>query len=169
MLPPSKWRGLLRCWEPQTVILWLGPIAVTLGLALHLSLQPERSREFLLAMASGALGFLADSGLIAAGIFAPVRGWMPVPFSPLWMVFLWINFATLLNGSLQWLHGRYGLARRPWCAWEVPQPITAVLDRGPCKTFRAWGAYWCFRWHGAMAVQVLLWMVAIARRDSRNR
>jgi hypothetical protein len=29
------------------------------------------------------------------------------------MVFLWINFATLVNVSLKWLHGRYLLAALP--------------------------------------------------------
>lgn len=33
-----------------------------------------------------------------------------LPLSPLWMISLWLNLATILNISLKWLHGRYFLA-----------------------------------------------------------
>ncbi|NWG75226.1 MAG: DUF2878 domain-containing protein [Rubrivivax sp.] len=88
----------------------LGPLVVLLVLAWHLSWRPGRLGELALAVISGILGFFFDTALVAAGVFSPVRFWMPPPWSPLWMVFLWINFATLVNGSLRWLRGRYRLA-----------------------------------------------------------
>jgi hypothetical protein len=89
---------------------WLGPVTVTMVLAWHLSQSPRRFVEVIVALATGAFGFLFDSALIALGDLSPVRDWMPAPLSPLWMIFLWVNFATLLNVSLQWLQGRYLLA-----------------------------------------------------------
>ena len=89
---------------------WLGPLSVMMVLALHLSQSPRRLAEVTLALATGAFGFLFDSVLAAGGVFSPVRYWMPAPLSPIWMVLLWVNFATLLNVSLKWLQGRYVLA-----------------------------------------------------------
>jgi hypothetical protein len=34
----------------------------------------------------------------------------PPPFSPLWMVMLWVNLAMTLNDSMAWLRGRFVLA-----------------------------------------------------------
>jgi hypothetical protein len=89
---------------------WLGPIAVMLVLAWHLLQSPRRWAEITLALATGAFGFLFDSALVAGGVFSPVRDWIPPPLSPLWMICLWVNFATLVNVSLKWLQGRTLLA-----------------------------------------------------------
>lgn len=89
---------------------WLGPLSVMVVLALHVYQTPRRSAEITLALAAAAFGFVFDSALAAGGFFSPVRYWMPAPLSPLWMIMLWVNFATLLNGSLKWLQERYALA-----------------------------------------------------------
>ena len=89
---------------------WLGIVAVPAALVLHLALSPEWRPELLLALAAAAMGFLADSALIALGVFSPVSFVFPVPFSSLWMVMLWVNLATTLNASMNWLRGRYALA-----------------------------------------------------------
>jgi len=60
--------------------------------------------------AAGILGLLFDTALVAAGIFDPRRQLFPHPFSPPWMIGLWLNFAAILNQSLGWLHGRPLLA-----------------------------------------------------------
>jgi hypothetical protein len=89
---------------------WLGPAAVMLVLAWHLLRNPRWLAEITLALVTGAFGFLFDSALVAGGVFSPVRHWMPAPLSPPWMIFLWVNFATLVNVSLKWLQGRTLLA-----------------------------------------------------------
>ena len=142
---------------------WMGPLAVTLGLALHLGLQPERLKELSLAMAAGALGFFFDSGLIAFGVFAPVRDWMPAPFSPLWMVFLWINFATLLNGSLRWLHGRYHLAA-VLGAVGGPAAYYGGAQMGAMTALPGMGNLLVLALAWSIAVPLMLWMVDIIRR-----
>jgi hypothetical protein len=85
---------------------WLGPLAMVPVLGVHLTLAENRSGELKLLVASGILGFLFDTTLIAAGVFLPVPYLLPRPFSPPWMVALWLNFAATLNVSMSWLRGR---------------------------------------------------------------
>ena len=89
---------------------WLGVVAVPIALALHLALSPDWRPELLLALAAAATGFLFDSVLVASGSFSPIPYVLPVPFSSLWMVMLWVNLATTMNVSMGWLSGRYALA-----------------------------------------------------------
>jgi hypothetical protein len=89
---------------------WLGPLVMVPVLAVHLSLTDDRQRELKLLLAAGLLGFLYDTALVSAGVFSPLRHLVPHPFSPPWMVGLWMNFAATLNVSMVWLRGRYLLA-----------------------------------------------------------
>jgi hypothetical protein len=52
---------------------------------------------------------MVDTALIMAGAFAPVPYLTSPPLSPVWMVMLWMNQATTLDGCLAWLRGRYVL------------------------------------------------------------
>jgi len=85
---------------------WLGPAAVAVRLAVHLFWTDDRRGELRLALAAGLLGLLFDTGMVAAGVFAPLHHLAPHPISPPWMVALWLNFAAALNGPLAWLRGR---------------------------------------------------------------
>jgi hypothetical protein len=89
---------------------WLGPLSLLPVLAVHLARADNRPGELMLLAAAGILGFLFDTTLVAAGVFLPVPYLLPHPFSPPWMVALWLNFAAMLNVSLAWLRGRYLLA-----------------------------------------------------------
>jgi hypothetical protein len=88
----------------------LGPGVVTLLLGLHLLLAPRPWEEIRLVGAAGAMGLCLDSLQAAAGLFSfsSEEPWSWI--SPLWMVALWVNFATTLHTSLRWLLGRYALA-----------------------------------------------------------
>jgi hypothetical protein len=89
---------------------WLGPFAMLPVLAIHLALRGYWQGELKLLLAAGMLGFLFDTTVVLAGVFTPLAHLFPRPFSPPWMVCLWLNFAATLNVSLSWLHGRYPLA-----------------------------------------------------------
>jgi hypothetical protein len=86
---------------------WLGVLIVPLVLLLDLVLSADWRQELIVALAAAVMGFTVDTGLVAAGIFAPVPFLVPRPFSPLWMVMLWVNQATTLNSCMGWLRGRY--------------------------------------------------------------
>lgn len=89
---------------------WLGVVFVPLALVLHLALAPDWRPELLLALGAALTGLVFDTVLISAGVFSPVPFLFPPPLSPLWMVLLWVNFATTLNVSLRFLQGRYALS-----------------------------------------------------------
>lgn len=89
---------------------WLGPLTMVPVLAIHLALQDNRRAELKLLLAAGLLGFAFDTAFVAGGVFTPLQHLFSRPFSPPWMVVLWLNFAATLNVSLAWLRGRYLLA-----------------------------------------------------------
>ena len=89
---------------------WYGPLAVALALTVHFALIDDRRGELNLLLVAGALGFCFDTTLTYAGVFTPRGDLLPHPFSPPWMVCLWLNFAATLNVSLAWLKGRYLLS-----------------------------------------------------------
>jgi len=89
---------------------WLGPLAMIPVLAIHLALQDNRTGELKLLLAAGVLGFSFDTLYVSGNIFTPLQHLFPRPFSPPWMVCLWLNLAATLNVSLSWLRGRYLLA-----------------------------------------------------------
>lgn len=91
-------------------MLWLGPVAMLPTLAIHLALKENRRGEVKLLLAAGLLGFVFDTMFVATGVFTPLQHLFPHPFSPPWMICLWLNFAATLNVSMAWMRGRYVLA-----------------------------------------------------------
>src|SRR5512135_1708871 len=86
---------------------WLGVVVVPLVLLCNLVLSADWRQELVVALGAAVMGFSVDTGLVAAGVFTPVPFLLPRPFSPIWMVMLWVNQATTLNGCMAWLRGRY--------------------------------------------------------------
>jgi hypothetical protein len=83
---------------------------VAAALAVDLALAEDRRGVLKLLAAAGMLGFLFDTGLAAARVFAPLPHLWPGPWSPPWMISLWLNLAAALDGCLAWLRKRYLLA-----------------------------------------------------------
>jgi hypothetical protein len=73
-------------------------------------LVPNRVREGLLLFAVGTFGFVVDTLQASAGLYT-FSATSDLPWlCPPWMVALWMLFAATLNGSMEWLAGRYRLA-----------------------------------------------------------
>lgn len=96
---------------------WLGAGLGALLLPLNLAFVPagERLREVRLWLAVGAAGIALDSGLHSLGLLgfpeaARPSGALWEHLVPPWIALLWVAVGTLLRASLQWLHGRLGLA-----------------------------------------------------------
>ena len=86
---------------------WVGPLAVTIVVAIHLLLMRRPGPELRLIFSAMAIGLLADSLLLASGWVAYPNGeWIP-GLAPYWIVAMWALFATTLNVSMRWL--RIGL------------------------------------------------------------
>jgi hypothetical protein len=90
----------------------LGPAVVAVLLALHLGvIAPEtRLREVAILLLAGLVGYTGDSALVLAGAIGFDPGSGPGVPTKLWMVALWMNFATAFNSALYWLAGRPLLA-----------------------------------------------------------
>jgi hypothetical protein len=86
---------------------WLGVAVIPLVLLFNMTTSADWKQELGIAAAAAVMGFAVDTALGAARIFAPVPFLLPRPFSPLWMVALWVNQATTLNSCMSWLRGRY--------------------------------------------------------------
>jgi len=85
-------------------------VVVVVVWGVQLALSPARREDLWLAGAAVALGLLWDTAMLRTGVVAyaspgPVPGWAPA-----WILALWLLFATLLRGPLQWLHGRWRLS-----------------------------------------------------------
>ena len=90
---------------------WLGPLVAIVVDAVHLAVSRGRKGEWLLLMASGLVGLILDGLLKAIGVVAYAADVAPASWlAPVWIVALWLLFATMLNESLAWLQGRPFLA-----------------------------------------------------------
>lgn len=78
--------------------------------AVHLAIAPRPISELKLVMAVAAIGLVAEAALIAGGFaryaVSPQNAILP----PLWLIAIWMAFATTLNVSLSWLKERMVLA-----------------------------------------------------------
>ncbi len=101
------------CWFANVLgaahgVPWTGPLVTAAWLAVHLgALRAQAPLEARVLIAAAVLGWLADSGLVMAGLVAfPEAARLGGP-SPVWMVALWVVFASTLRHSLGWLRGRW--------------------------------------------------------------
>jgi len=88
---------------------WLGAGAAAVLVAVHGVLARERRAEWALILWVGVLGTAVDSLLMHLQVFRYDSGQWLAWFCPAWMSVLWMQFATLLRYSLNWLAGRYAL------------------------------------------------------------
>ena len=89
---------------------WLGPLVISGVFALNLYLTGKYIRETIIALFFAAVGFGVDSLLTFFAVYTPQMHIMPAPFSPPWLIAMWVNLATVFNVSLKWLHNKYLLA-----------------------------------------------------------
>jgi hypothetical protein len=83
---------------------WAGMAVALLVIGAHLALRPRALELKLIALAA-AIGIMIDSTLSITGqVRFAAPG--PVGLAPLWMLCLWMAFATTLNYSLRWLMRR---------------------------------------------------------------
>lgn len=102
------WFGIAFSADAQ--LPWIATGIAGAVLAVHLSFAARPCVEWKLALSAGLLGLLLDSLLTAAGLLKFSSGQWADWIAPHWIAALWMMFATLLNSSLSWLKGHYGLA-----------------------------------------------------------
>jgi Protein of unknown function (DUF2878) len=136
-----------------------------MAVAIHLALT-ERARrrpELLLCLAALPIGLVVESINIASGATQYAQGASLAGLPPLFMLGLWMAFATMTNVSLGWLKERPGLAAL-FGALAAPLSYYAGAKLGALtigepvwQSLAIIGAAW------AVALPALLW---IARRIS---
>jgi Protein of unknown function (DUF2878) len=88
----------------------IGPVVVAALLVCHFARSATNRRsETALIVTAGIVGFVIDTANLSAGVYRFV-GRPDTWLCPLWLVAVWMIFATTLNGSMSWLAGRYALA-----------------------------------------------------------
>jgi Protein of unknown function (DUF2878) len=85
---------------------WVGPAVVLVSIAITLLLVDKPFSVLKLVLVTAALGFVVETLLISTGLisYAAPGAWPGFP--PLWLIAMWIAFATLPNTALASLHGR---------------------------------------------------------------
>lgn len=89
---------------------WLGPIAVSVALALHIRAARKPFEEVLLVLSCALIGASFDSFLVVAGWVSYKAGIFSDYLAPYWIITMWMLFATTLNVSMRWLRGKTMLA-----------------------------------------------------------
>lgn len=98
VLTAAAGKPLWGCAFAALVVLW------------HLFFSPHRAGELRLLVLVVLVGGLWDSLLVQAGLLRYPSGIWLAHAAPYWILALWALFATTLNVSLRWLHGRPALA-----------------------------------------------------------
>jgi hypothetical protein len=89
---------------------WVAIACVCTILFTHLYLVTEKYTELFLIIVSGLMGFIIDSFLISQGLFVAAGNIGLTGLAPIWLIALWMLFATTVNHSLRWLQRRYMFA-----------------------------------------------------------
>jgi Protein of unknown function (DUF2878) len=77
---------------------WPGIVAGILVVGHHVASTKDRATIQVIAF-TGALGFLAESALVATGMLRYSASWPTDALAPAWIVALWLAFATTLNAT----------------------------------------------------------------------
>jgi len=88
---------------------WLGTGIALAIVAWHVGRARRPREELILVLISAGIGAAADSALVAIGWVVYASGTIVPGTAPVWLVAMWMLFATTLNVSLRWLR-RYPLA-----------------------------------------------------------
>ncbi|MDR4480534.1 MAG: DUF2878 domain-containing protein [Nitrospira sp.] len=97
-------------WTAATKQPWIGAIAMVSAIVIHLVRAPRREPELALVGIALVIGLLFDSLLVWRGWVHYPSGILIPDLAPYWMVLMWGLFATLLNVTLRWMHGRFIVA-----------------------------------------------------------
>lgn len=103
--------GWFTCvWGAAHEMAWAGTVIAALIVALHLMCTARPGEELKLVVVAIFIGTVLDSVVLATGILQFRSGTFISGVAPHWVLALWALFATTLNVSLSWLHGRWMLA-----------------------------------------------------------
>lgn len=117
------------------------------------------SRELPLIITLTVVGVVIDGVMAASGLITfRSDGWIDVvPAVPLWLVCLWVMFATTIYHCLDWMSGRTWLATAlgavagPLSYWAGANLGAATLPESVTATLLAYAAIWAVLFPMTMA------------------
>lgn len=90
---------------------YLGPIVMLIFLTLHMLILGKGKNELLFLFLMALIGTIVDSIKSTSGFISYMGGYDTVKIlAPLWITAMWVGFASTINHSLSWVHGRYFFA-----------------------------------------------------------
>ena len=89
---------------------FIGALIAVAVIALHLWRANRPALEIKLLLSAMVVGAVWDSLLAWSNLLDYTSGQLLTDTAPYWIIALWGLFATTLNVSLRWLHGRYAMA-----------------------------------------------------------
>lgn len=93
--------GAARGW------VWMGTILGLVLVGAHVALVRHRNREVRLLAIALVFGLVVDSAHIVSGSLVFFSGNVAPGLAPPWILVLWMQLASTLRFSLNWLAGRY--------------------------------------------------------------
>ena len=127
--PIAEWAGFQLVWLTCALGAaqgWNAPGVIAAGLFIGAALAMKRSpsSECIAILASGAVGFIAESALMVAELVRFAAPWPSSQLAPAWIVALWLAFgvtlptmASLLGHSLVIKAGIVGFVAGPLAYW----------------------------------------------------
>jgi hypothetical protein len=85
---------------------WLGIGVAAAVFALHLAISPARASEAWFIPLAAVIGYLVDSAATLLGALRFDEHALPPLPTPLWIMALWLAFATTINTTFAWLRNR---------------------------------------------------------------
>ena len=89
---------------------WLGPLVCAPILTLHFAMADQPGAEFRLVLLAVGGGLVLDSLLVQSGWLSYANGLILPGLAPYWILVMWALFASTLNVSMRWMHGKLGLS-----------------------------------------------------------
>lgn len=87
-------------------------LGVTIAISLvivHMFLTTERMKQVRLLMFAAIVGMVVEGMLLRIGVYRFPNGPLIEAIPPIWMLVLWVQFATTFRYCLKWTSGRYAL------------------------------------------------------------
>lgn len=89
---------------------WLGVAATAIILLWHFKMAKQAKPEALLLLISLAIGATFDQAMLSYGLIDYAHHGWSNSIVPVWILALWLGFASTLNVSLRWMRNRYLIA-----------------------------------------------------------
>ena len=147
-----------------------GAVLALLLVGVHLALVDRPRQELRLILAAGLLGLVLDTLQFHLGVLTyPAPPTIP-GIAPLWILVLWLQFATLFHFALNWLSQRYllsaviGFLGGPLSFLAGERLGAATLSRPYSFSLASLALVW------ALAIPTLVWLTdRQVEREGRTR